>query len=222
MAIVFHNHFSTEEDAANVKSSMHNALRGSSAYVDSQVAICDGNTDDDFYLIVGESGEGEYSTDLYLYNIAEPTDEHPGAEVIRKLIRLMDIQGPITHHMLARVALVYAIRELFYFPDCEDIDTPLGAAYLIGQGVVKRQQGYLIRRSEIDLALFPQKADRDFAMLIADCYNDIEAFLEEHVIYVHDPWDAVNSLTREDIANLADYLWGRQEQALHRTHMFKS
>ena len=64
MAFVLHNHFYSAEDAKNFKTSVHEALRWSSAYVDSQIAICDGDTDEDFYLIGGESNERELSKDL--------------------------------------------------------------------------------------------------------------------------------------------------------------
>lgn len=220
MALVLHNHFYSAEDATTFKTSVHEALKGSSAYVDSQIAICDGDTDEDFYLIVGESNERELSKDLYLWEVKEPGGDMPGVRVLQKLIRSMEVKGPTTHHMLARAGLAYALRELFYFPDCEDIDTPLGAAYLIEKGIAPAHQGYLIRKSVIDSVLFPRQADRDFAMLIADCSNDIDDYLQAHVVHKYNPWDAVNALTREEVADLAKCLWFAQQQAEGKTSNF--
>ena len=53
--------FETPEQAMKVKIQYHEALRGSPAYVNSEIAITDGDNPTEFYLVVGNSNEADIS-----------------------------------------------------------------------------------------------------------------------------------------------------------------
>ena len=46
-------------DIYPVKEKLHNALVGSPAYINSEIAICDGDTNNTFALVVGNNSENE-------------------------------------------------------------------------------------------------------------------------------------------------------------------
>ncbi len=55
------------EDKKNVdavKEGFHNALVGSPAYINSEIAICDGGEECDFFLVVGNNNDNDLAVDL--------------------------------------------------------------------------------------------------------------------------------------------------------------
>ena len=53
--------FETPEQAMNVKTQYHEALAGSPAYVNSEIAIVDGDHPTEFYLVVGNANKADMS-----------------------------------------------------------------------------------------------------------------------------------------------------------------
>ena len=53
--------FETPEQAMRVKTQYHEALVGSPAYINSEIAIMDGDHPTEFYLVVGNGNEADMS-----------------------------------------------------------------------------------------------------------------------------------------------------------------
>lgn len=79
--------FETPEQAMKVKTQYHEALVGSPAYVNSEIAIVDGEHPAEFYLIVGNANKADMSVtwaepgDSAGEAFREPTTSHFSAEV---------------------------------------------------------------------------------------------------------------------------------------------
>lgn len=56
--------FETAEQAAKVKEQFHHALVGSPAYINSEIAITDGDAPNEFFLVVGNSNANNLETTL--------------------------------------------------------------------------------------------------------------------------------------------------------------
>ena len=98
MAIVFKIKCSTPEEREKVQERFHNALIGSPAYINSEIAICDGDAStskqpkpDSFYLAVGlESGQGpqfdvkiDVDSDSFYYTNAEEAKRNNGSAMVQ-------------------------------------------------------------------------------------------------------------------------------------------
>lgn len=98
MAIVFKIKCSTPEEREKVQERFHKALIGSPAYINSEIAICDGDTStnkhpkpDSFYLAVGlESGQGpqfdvkiDVDSDSFYYTNAEEAKRNNGSPMVQ-------------------------------------------------------------------------------------------------------------------------------------------
>ena len=95
MAIIFRLKSSTSEESHRVQSRLHDALIGSPAYVNSEIAICDGEKDNPdssfFYLAVGlESVKGprfdshiDVDSDSFYYTDAEDAKRRNGSDTVQ-------------------------------------------------------------------------------------------------------------------------------------------
>lgn len=66
--------FNSAEEATRVKCNYHEALKGSPAYINSEIAILDGDSDNEFILIVGNHNSNDIYEMLEGVSIARKTN----------------------------------------------------------------------------------------------------------------------------------------------------
>lgn len=72
--IVFKIKFTTEAAMRNIKERFHEALIGSPGYVESEIAITDGDYNDEFILVVGNSNNNNITFNIFADNTFEKED----------------------------------------------------------------------------------------------------------------------------------------------------
>ena len=64
----------SKEEMEQKKTRMHEALKGSPAYIDSEIAICD-NDDTSFYLVIGQNNDRDLKVTIGSRELIEDKEE---------------------------------------------------------------------------------------------------------------------------------------------------